>query len=197
MKIIKLVSFSIIVATAIFGNGCGTQNQGMNHEQMNSIPHASNPADSPYDLQFLDTMIMHHQAAIAMARAVEGREFHPPMKDLVKNIIADQLKETDQMTTLREEWFKGSPRAANMSMPGMTDSMIGMDMQKLGTFTGNDLDLEFIKQMIPHHQGAVVMANEALKESQKGEIKDLANGIIKAQNAEIKQMQDWQTAWKK
>jgi len=51
--------------------------------------------------------------------------------------------------------------------------------------------------MIPHHQGAVAMANEALQKSKKDEIKTLANGIIKAQNAEIKQMQDWQTAWKK
>ena len=78
-------------------------------------------------------------------------------------------------------------------MMGMNDSMKGMDMKKLGSLTGNDLDLEFIKQMIPHHQGAVVMANEAVQKSQKNEIKTLANGIIKAQNAEIKQMQDWQT----
>lgn len=198
MKIIRSISFSVIVATATFGVGCSRQDQGMNHDQTaNSIPHAANPSDSPYDLQFLDTMIMHHQAAIAMARAVVGREFHPEMKDLVKNIIADQLRETDQMTKWREEWFKGAPRAANLSMPGMTDSMMGMDMQKLGAPTGNDLDLEFINQMLPHHKGAVIMATEALEKSQKDDIKTLANGIIKAQNAEIKQMQDWQKVWQK
>ena len=101
------------------------------------------------------------------------------------------------MKKWRDEWFKDKSPAINMEMMGMNDSMKGMDMKKLGSLTGNDLDLEFIKQMIPHHQGAVVMANEAVQKSQKNEIKTLANGIIKAQKAEIKQMQDWQTAWKK
>jgi uncharacterized protein (DUF305 family) len=52
-----------------------------------------------------------------------------------------------------------------------------------------------MKQMIPHHEGAVVMAQEALQKVQKPEIKSMANAIVKAQQAEIKQMKDWQTAW--
>ena len=70
-------------------------------------------------------------------------------------------------------------------------------MKKLDSSSGNEFDLEFINQMIPHHQGAVVMAREALQKSQKEEIKKLAITIIKAQEAEIKQMKDWQTAWSK
>ncbi|MFL6467188.1 MAG: DUF305 domain-containing protein [Pyrinomonadaceae bacterium] len=52
-------------------------------------------------------------------------------------------------------------------------------------------------QMIPHHQGAVTMANDALRNAQKDEIKRMAEEIIKAQNGEIKQMQTWRVAWKK
>ena len=49
--------------------------------------------------------------------------------------------------------------------------------------------------MTPHHQGAITMAKEALDRAEHTEIKTLANQIIKAQEAEIKQMQDWKTAW--
>ena len=171
----------------------------MNHDQMDHSMMKSSPnaADAPYDLQFLDTMIAHHEGAVVMAKGIEGKAQHAELNTLAKNIIADQEKEIAQMKKWREEWFKDKPPAINMEMAGMNDSMKGMDMKKLGSSTGNDLDLEFIKQMIPHHQGAVVMATEALQKSQKNDIKTLANGIIKAQNAEIKQMQDWQTAWKK
>ena len=56
-------------------------------------------------------------------------------------------------------------------------------------------DLRFIDAMTMHHQGAVVMAKEALEKSKRPEIKQLANNIIKAQNKEIAQMKQWRTAW--
>lgn len=166
----------------------------MDHSMMKSSPNA---ADAPYDLQFLDTMIAHHEGAVVMAKGLDGKAQHAELNTLAKNIIGDQEKEIAQMKKWREEWFAGTSPAINMEMAGMNDSMKGMDMKKLASSTGNDLDLEFIKQMIPHHQGAVIMATEALQKSQKNDIKTLANGIIKAQNAEIKQMQGWQAAWKK
>jgi uncharacterized protein (DUF305 family) len=166
----------------------------MNHSDMQSSPNAD---DAPYVLQFLDTMIAHHQGAVDMAKPAETKADHSELKTLAKNIIADQEKEIAQMKKWREEWFAGKPPAINMEMAGMSDSMKGMDMKKLGSSSGNDFDLEFVKQMIPHHEGATVMAKEALQKSQKEEIKTLASAIIKAQEAEIKQMKSWQTAWGK
>ncbi|MEP6849778.1 MAG: DUF305 domain-containing protein [Acidobacteriota bacterium] len=220
MRIIKLLGFSALLGALIVFVSCSMQNQtnsnnymgmnhnggnmpmnnqGMNHGQMDNTMMRSSPnaADAPYDLQFNDTMTMHHQGAIDMAKAIEGRAQHPELNTLAKNIVADQEKEIAQMKKWRDDWFKDKAPALNMSMAGMNDSMKGMSMKNLSSLSGSDLDLEFINEMIPHHQGAVAMANEALQKSQKDEIKTLTNGIIKAQNAEIKQMQAWQTAWKK
>ena len=82
-------------------------------------------------------------------------------------------------------------------MAGMAASMTGMDMKKLDSLSGKAFDLEFVKQMIPHHEGAVVMAKEALKRSKKDEIKTLAAVIIRDQQAEIQQMTGWQQEWNK
>lgn len=56
-------------------------------------------------------------------------------------------------------------------------------------------DLRFIDAMIPHHKGAVEMAKEAQQKSQRPEIKELADAIIKAQDREIARMQQWRNKW--
>jgi uncharacterized protein (DUF305 family) len=56
-------------------------------------------------------------------------------------------------------------------------------------------DALFIDSMIKHHQGAIDMANQALKEATKSELKMLAETIVTAQRAEIKHMQEWRKTW--
>jgi uncharacterized protein (DUF305 family) len=58
-----------------------------------------------------------------------------------------------------------------------------------------DFDKEFVRQMIPHHQMAVKMAQMVSSRAARPEIRTLAQSIIKSQNAEIAQMQGWQQAW--
>jgi uncharacterized protein (DUF305 family) len=58
-----------------------------------------------------------------------------------------------------------------------------------------NLDLRFIDGMTPHHQGAIAMSKSALQKSKRPEIKKLAAEIIKAQETEIAQMQNWRKTW--
>jgi len=166
----------------------------MDHSAMTS---SQNAASAPYDLQFLDTMIAHHQGAVDMAQPCGASAEHAEIKTLCKNIISSQQKEITDMKEWREKWFAGAAPAVNMEMAGMAVSMKGMDMKKLGALKGNEFDLEFIRQMTPHHKGAITMAEEAMKKSERAEIKKLAEEIIKAQQTEIDQMAKWLTAWSK
>lgn len=76
---------------------------------------------------------------------------------------------------------------ANQEMQSMNASLEGK--------TGDAFDQTFIKEMIIHHEGAVMMAQLALKNAKHVEIKDLAQKIITAQESEIKVMQSWQNSW--
>ena len=54
-----------------------------------------------------------------------------------------------------------------------------------------DIDVAFICGMIPHHQGAVDMAEEVIRYGNDPWVKGLAEGIVKAQGKEIDDMTAW------
>ncbi|AQH05228.1 DUF305 domain-containing protein (plasmid) [Burkholderia sp. KK1] len=66
-----------------------------------------------------------------------------------------------------------------------------MQQMQAPPYTG-DADKDFVAHMIPHHQGAVDVAEVELKYGKDPELKKLAKNIIKAQKEEIAFMQRWQ-----
>jgi cytochrome bd-type quinol oxidase subunit 1 len=76
----------------------------------------------------------------------------------------------------------------------MDRSMNGMTMMLKGK-AGDDFDKAFIEAMIPHHQGAIDMAELALQSAKHQEIKNMATAIIKAQQKEIDEMKQWYNNW--
>ena len=186
--------FAVTLLSAVMAIGCS-------REEVSPPAPASAPAPAaaaaPFDLQFLDTMTKHHQGAIDMARAAEGKVTNSELKNLIARIPADQQKEIDQMKSWREQWYPGAPPAENMSMPGMAGSMT-MDMSHLTDMkAGTDYDVMFIDMMVPHHQGALTMSRDALGKAEHPELKTLAQNIIDAQQKEIDEMNRWKAAWRK
>ncbi len=169
---------------------------------------------APFDEQFIDSMTPHHQSALVMAQMAVTKAKYPEVRALARGIITDQKKEIAYMGQLRKRFYGSAMSKSNssgmsgMNMGGnsiggmmmsgdkmmMSGSMMGlpmkgvMDMGQLKSARGAMFDKMFLKMMIPHHAGAIVMADEAVKVSGRPEIRGLAMKIIDAQAKEIGEM---------
>jgi len=170
----------------------------INHSMMMDL----GQADANYDLRFIDAMTPHHLGGVEMAKVALQKSQRPQIKKLANNIIEAQNKEIAQMKQWRQAWYPKAgdkPVAYNAQMAKMME--MSPD-QKKGMMMSMDLgaadaqfDLRFLNAMIPHHEGAVTMAQDALNKSQHPQIKKLAQSIITSQQAEIQQMKQWRKAW--
>ncbi len=162
----------------------------MNHSGMNhgsSASGATASAYAPFDAMFIDVMIVHHQGAIEMARDAQQQAEHAEIKQLAQEIIDAQEGEIGQMRDWRTQWYADVPATSGMAM--------GMGEMRVSDDTSTPFDQRFLAAMIGHHQSAINMAREALTQAEHGEIKQLAQDIITAQEREIAQMRSWQQQW--
>ena len=158
------------------------------------------------DRMFIEQMIPHHQDAIDMANLALVRAEHPEIRQLAENIIRDQSREISRMRSWYKAWY-------DTDVPEYEDAMMGGGMNRRGSGTGmmsggtggsmTDLaqlgnatrfDKEFIEQMVPHHQMAIMMAQMTLN-SDHQEMRELGSSIIRSQSAEVEQMQEWYSLW--
>jgi uncharacterized protein (DUF305 family) len=188
MKALQIVFIALI---ALVLAGCAAQAPGSTGSATHSTQeheHSSNQAtDVPYDAQFIDGMIIHHQGAVAMAEQALQESQRPEIRQLAEAIIATQSQEIEQMTSWRQQWYSDVPITEG------TGAHMG-DME-LSADTSIPFDQRFITAMIGHHDGAIEMAREAQTKAEHEEIRQLAAAIIQAQEAEVEQLQAWQRAW--
>lgn len=161
--------------------------------------------DAPFDQRFIDMMVPHHEAAIAMAEIARTRATRDELRALADEIIDAQTAEVVQLRVWRESWFGSSdtpPMNAMPMLPGVRmggELMIGDrmdirdDVEQLRV--AEPFDQAFIDAMIQHHQSAIDAAQSALVRSSREEIRQLAETIIDAQSREIDQLREWRSEW--
>lgn len=202
MRRITLVTAA--TASALVLAACGSNNSGGDGRSGHGS--AAKPASSPSaqapagthnaaDVAFAKGMIPHHRQAVQMADLAVTRAASHQVKELAEKIKKAQSPEIKTMSGWLTAWdeqvpeeMPGMDHSAHSEMPGM-EGMQGMkEMDALRKKSGKDFDTSFLEMMVGHHQGAVQMAATEKGKGANGQAKALATGIIKAQNAEITQM---------
>jgi uncharacterized protein (DUF305 family) len=151
---------------------------------------------APFDQQFIDQMAAHHQMAIEMAKMALGSAKHAELKTMAKQIIAAQQKEINEFKALRKQWY-GSGALKTYPMDEMMMQQMGMGgMEKMHSMMMSaGFDKAFINAMIPHHAGAITMANWELASGTHARLKAIAANIIRDQAKEIGDMIALRKSW--
>lgn len=171
----------------------------------------SGEAHNQADVMFAQHMIPHHQQAIEMSDLVLGKQgIDPRVTELAKQIKAAQGPEIDQMQGWLKQWGmpqmpmqsgmqghgempmpSGSmpmPSGGMSGAPGTSGMMSQEDMAALQNAQGVEASKLFLTQMITHHEGAITMAQNEIKDGQYPAAVELAKAIVTAQQKEIDTM---------
>jgi len=149
-------------------------------QQMNGMTHMQVTTDEA----FIKGMIPHHQEAVDTSMLIAKNTQNPELKKFAQAVVNGQSAEIEQMKKWHQTWFKKPYVADTTYMPMMGD----VNQYATGNQTA---DTQYIKNMIVHHEGAVQMAQQALGFTQRAEIKEMANAIVKTQTTEIVLLKSW------
>lgn len=165
----------------------------MNHGSMGGMHDGmkSMKMTGDFDYDFANTMMIHHQSAVDMAKNVLAKGSSSEVKKMAQNIITAQEAEIASFKSI----------LANYKIPelkkeaGEAHNELGENMEKMEAnmkaipMSGN-ADKDFLMMMIPHHESAVTMSEDELSHGKNLELKKLAQKIMEEQNKEIKEFND-------
>jgi len=144
------------------------------------------------DRQFIEEMIPHHEDAVLMAELALTKSDNEEIIKLAENIKREQSREIDEMRSWYKLWYGTDiPESAG----GMSQGMMGGGADLESLEDAELFDKEFIEQMIPHHQMALMMVPMMLQGTEHEEMKKLAEDIVRTQTEEINQMNAWYSEW--
>lgn len=174
-----------LVAITLFAIGCGS-------DDGNTEISAGNATDAA----FVNDMVPHHQSAVEMAELARTQAEHAAIRRLAADVISAQNREIAAMRSVEEDLANahGAHMGSDDHMSG-DEHARGMNMDPQDLRGTKPFDREFIDMMVPHHQGAIVMAKEELAKGKNPTLRKLARAIVLAQEREIRQMRSWRSKW--
>jgi len=145
-------------------------------------------------------MIMHHAQAVEMTALIESHTQNNDLRSLGARISrsqSDEMKFMKRWLTVRGEPAAPAMHAMHgmdmsshqMMMPGM---LTAKQMDTLKNAKGEEFDQLFLKGMIQHHNGALVMVKDLFDSAgagQDAELFNFASDVDSGQRAEIRIMQ--------
>jgi len=145
------------------------------------------------DTAFAKSMLGHHRGAIEMAKVQLKYGTDEDMRQLAQEIIDAQQIEID----ILNKWL--ASHLDSVKPKPNTEAMQQEYARSMDVLNGDMVlgiadpkpDIAFARGMLPHHIGAVEMAEIQLKYGTNEEMRQLAQDIIDTQQVEIERMQDW------
>ena len=141
---------------------------------------------------FIHEMIPHHEMAIKMSQNILCYTTDTDIETLAKDIISTQQNCIKKMEEMYENCMEceNSERDVNLYKREFLQIFDTMTRKMASALSGNNLNTDFLSEMIPHHEGAIFMSKNVLQFSICDLLKELAEGIINAQTSQLEVMKN-------
>lgn len=141
---------------------------------------------------FIAQMIPHHRAAIEMSRNLLQYTTMVPLQEIALNIIEEQTKSIADMEAVRNRcgMLCNTQRELVLYRNRYNPITQTMFRDMKNACSTNDINGNFMREMIPHHRGAVRMSKNALQFTICPELKPILQAIIVSQENGIKKMEN-------
>lgn len=142
-------------------------------------------------VNFIECMIPHHQAAIYMCENLLNYTEYEPLIKIANNIITTQEAGIKEMREIRctTQGYESCQEDMKKYMAKYLKTVKSMINNMRNAPKGIDINLNFICEMIPHHEGAIRMCKNLLEYNIDSRLKEVAESIIKEQSEGIKELE--------
>lgn len=154
----------------------------------------SEKLENSISYNFITQMVPHHQAAIEMSENVLRFTKNQTLRRIAENIISEQTKSIENMERIKRNCrMQQNCREDLRSYQSRTEQIMQVmfrEMEHAGAT--DDITCNFMREMIPHHEGAVRMSENTLQYNICPELTPVLNAIISSQKrgiAEMKRLQ--------
>lgn len=140
---------------------------------------------------FISQMIPHHEGAIEMSKNILRFTTNSDIEALANDIITGQTTGIDKMKEMSQNCSSttNSDRDLKLYLSGFQKVFENMIKQMKNTRTSNNLDVNFLSEMIPHHMGAVNMCKNLLLFDICLPLREFAEKMVYDQMEQLKTMQ--------
>lgn len=140
---------------------------------------------------FIAQMIPHHKAAIRMSENVLKYTTYTPVRKIASNIITMQTKSISDMRNVlgKCQIQTNSCQDLRLYRREVQNISYAMFSEMNTACSTNNISDNFMREMIPHHEGAIRMSENALRYCICPELVPILNAIITSQQQGILEME--------
>lgn len=114
---------------------------------------------------FIAQMIPHHEAAIEMCQNVLQYTNNPELRCIASDIISTQTRSIQNMRSILDQcnFVTNSCQDLNLYNRRCKEVTRTMFREMGSAYSDNNISANFIREMIPHHEGAIGLCENALR----------------------------------
>ena len=203
MKIGLLISTAMLLVGLSVGALAQAQQDHQQHHPGGDAPAQAQPAPTPAPAPPAPPSAAPPQSQMPMGQMMQGmpeqcrgmmqnmQTCMGMMQQMMQGRMGQGMPTPGQMSPGGMQMTPAQPAAVSASTKAYLESAEKMHAPMMQGLQASDPDVAFARGMIAHHQGAIDMAKVLLQYGNDAQTKKWANDVIREQQREIAEMEDW------